>query len=215
MSPTRREFLKGLGLAMASLVLTGCVPFGEEDSSARGRLRKYWLQLEDLAETTQKDFEKGEGIRSELLASHQAALNELTATGELDAAAAEQVQAAFVEATYHVWRANAPITCYEPMIVNYKPASADQLVKQANLLAEMAQSGELDANTVAQAQAAIERDVAFLGLSGTEIDALYETLRQAAGDSYTYPAFDELELAVSPETAEAARFLVTLLTQQD
>lgn len=215
MSPTRREFLKGLGLAMASLVLTRCVPFGEEDSSARGRLRQCWLQLEKLAQTTQKDYEKGEGIRSELLANHQAALNELTSTGELDAAVAEQVQAAFVEATYHVWRANAPITCYEPMIVNYKPASADQLVKQANLLAEMAESGDLDAGTVAQAQVAIERDVAFLGLSGTEIDDLYEGLRQAAGDTYAFPTFDELDLTVSPEAAEATRFLVALLTQEE
>jgi hypothetical protein len=96
-------------------------------------------------------------------------------------------------------------------MIDYKPTSSSQLAQQAEILAEMVESGDLDPNTVAQAQAAIERDVAFLNLSGTETQALYDDLIAAAGDSYTFPSFDELELEITPEAVEAARFLVDLL----
>lgn len=118
------------------------------------------------------------------------------------------MQTAFDAAAYHVWRSNAPITCYEAVMIDYVPASSNQLLKQAEFLA---QGGDLDPNTVALAQRAIARDVAFLNLSGGEVDALYEKLRKAAGDSYDFPSFGEIELDVSPEAAQAAQFLVELL----
>ena len=117
---TRREFLKGVGVTMASLSMTGCSPgMGRDssDDSPQGRLRSCWGRLDNLAETTKKDYEKGEQLKAELAAGHRAALDDLVSSGELTALVSDQVQAAFDEALYHVWRANAPMTCYEPMIV--------------------------------------------------------------------------------------------------
>ena len=44
---------------------------------------------------------------------------------------------------------------------------------------------------------------------------LYDALIEAAGDTYNYPTFDELDLEITPEAAEAARFLVDLLLAEE
>jgi hypothetical protein len=217
MGLTRREFLRGVGVAMASLAMTGCslgLSRDRADDSPRGRLRSCWLRLDNLAETTKKDYETGEQLKAELAAGHRAALDDLVSSGGLTAIVADQVQAAFDEALYHVWRANAPVTCYEPMIVNYTPTSADQLVQQASLLAGMAKRGDLDPDTVQRARMAIERDIAFLSLTSQETDELYQALQEAAGDSFRFPSFEELALEIPVEAIEATHFLVDLLTEQ-
>ena len=222
MSYTRREFIKNVGVAFASLAMARCVcPIGgggskDECDSARGCLRQSWMRLDWLAQETRDwdDYERGAQALDQLVADHQTALDELVATRELDTDVASQVQTAFSAAAYHVWRSNAPITCYEPVMVDYQPTSSSQLAQQAELLAEMAESGDLDPDTVAQAQAAIEQDVAFLNLSGAETQALYDALMTAAGDSYTFPAFDELDLEITQEAAAATHFLVNLLLME-
>jgi hypothetical protein len=210
---TRRDFIKSIGIAIASLVMVRCIPFGGQDDSPRGRLRNCWLQLDWLAQQTQGDYDRGDRAREKLAADHRAALDDLVAAGELDAAVADQMQVAFTEASHHVWRSNAPITCYEAVMVDYTPASSGQLAQQASLLAEIAGSGDLDPTTVAQAQAAIERDIAFLNLSDAETQALYDQLVATAGGTYDFPPLDELDLEVTPEAAEAARLLVELLLE--
>ncbi len=217
MDVTRREFLKAVGVAMASLAMAGCSPGlgrGGADDSPRGRLRRCWLRLDNLAEATKKDYERGERLKAELAAGHRSALDDLVSSGELTATVADHIQAAFDEALYHVWRANAPITCYEPAIVNYTPTSADQLVQQSSLLAGIAKRGDLDPETVQRARTAIERDIAFLSLTSQETDELYQVLQEAAGDSFRFPPFEELALEIPVEAIEAARFLVDLLTEQ-
>lgn len=217
MGVTRREFLKSVGVAMASMAMTGCSPGLGRDSagdSPRGCLRSCWLRLDKLAEATRKDYERGEQLKAELAAGHRTALDELVSSAELTAIVADHVQVAFDEALYHVWRANAPITCYEPSIVNYTPTSANQLVQQAGLLATMAERGDLNPETVQRARTAIERDIAFLSLTSQETDDLYQALQEAAGDSFRFPSFEELALEIPAEAIEAARFLVDLLTEQ-
>jgi len=232
-TPTRREFIKNVGIAIGSLMAVRCIPAvptrpaatstpaptptTSKDDSPRDRLREAWSRLDWLAEEASDwdDYERGEEARDKLVADHRTALDELVAASELDADVADQVQEAFSEAAYHVWRANCGMTCYEPMAgPDYTPASSSQLAQQAQLLAEMAASGDLDQDTVAQAQTAIERDIAFLNLSNAETQTLYEELMAAAGDSYNYPPFDELDLGITPEAAKAARFLVELLLEE-
>ena len=221
MASTRREFIKSVGVAIASLAMARCIyPLnrggsdGDEGDSVRERLRRCWLRFDWLARETRDrdDYGRGEQALDQLVADHRAALDELVVAGELDAGVADQVGTAFGAAAYHVWRSNAPITCYEPVLVDYKPTSSGHLARQAELLVEMAESGDLDPDPVAQAQAAIERDVAFLNLSGEEVEALYDALMEAAGGTYAFPPpFDELDLEITPEAAAAARFLVELL----
>jgi len=216
MTPSRREFIKSVGIAVAALVACRCdLPFrdGDDGDTPRARLRRAWSRFDWLAEEASdwNDYERGEEARDELVADHRVALDELVAAGELDEAVADQVQEGFAAAAYHVWRANCGATCYEPVLIDFTPGTSAQLVWQAELLAEMAEDGDIDSETVAQAQAAIERDIAFLNLSNAEVQALYDELIAAAGDSYNFPSFDELDLEITAEAAAAARFLVELL----
>jgi len=214
MTSTRREFIQSMGIAAASLVLLRCSALSSQDSSPSGRLRGAWLQLDWLALQSKDDWERGEKARQELAAQHRAALDELVDAGELSSEVADEVQAAFDAAAYHIYRSNAPITCYEPMIVDYAPVSSDQLTQQAELLTQMAEKGELDPATVSKARAALERDIAFLSLSPEERQALYDQLIQAANQGAVVPAFDQLELEITPQAAEAARFLLELLLKE-
>jgi hypothetical protein len=266
-SPTRREFIKRVGVVLGSLMAARCawplrkntptpeitcyVPVEPTDSPktteqldqqsailtavARGddvdpevaqlaliafhreRLRSCWLRLDWLEEQAQdwSDYEKGEQALEQLKAEHRAALDGLLAAGELDADVADLVQEAFAEAAYHVWRTNCGVTCYEPMAgPEYTPYASSQLVAQAEILADLADDATIDQETVARAQAAVEQGIAFLALSSEEEKALYDELIEAAGESYDYPPFNELELEVTPKAAEAAQFLVDLLLEE-
>lgn len=213
MSPTRREFIKRVGIAIASLMAARCACVSFVGGSSRDRLRGCWLQLDWLAQQTQEDYDRGERAREKLAADHRAALDDLVASGELDADVADELDAAFGLAIVHVVMTNAPITCYKTAEPNYIPVSADQLMQQAELLADMAEDSHVDSTAISQAQAAVERDIAFLALSDEEMRDLYAELWAAAGNSHDFPPFDELDLEVTPEAAEAARFLVELLLE--
>lgn len=213
MTITRRDFIKFLGVSLAWVSITHCAALTalNRDDSPRGRLRQAWFRLSDLANTTKKNYERGEELLNQLTSDHRAALDDLIASGELETKVADPIQEAYEAASWHIWRSNAPMTCYEPMIgPEYTPSSSDQLAKQSEILAEMAGKSVIDPETLAQAQATIERDITFLALSDEDTQALYEKIRQAAGDA-GYPQLDEIDLEVSPEAAEAARYLVDIL----
>jgi hypothetical protein len=236
MSPSRREFMKGIGVMLASLLTTRCTttcytPVPPEPtcytavptpspspSSGEGkdwdRLRQAWYGLDRLARDA-PDLEKGERTHKRLVSDHQTALNHLVGAGQLDPTIADDMQAAFEGAAYHVWRANAPITCYEAVpYPDYQIEGSSDLARQADLLAEMAETSDIDPATIAQAQAAIERDIAFLAMTANEQQALIETVRQAAGDTWDLPHLAELNLDVPPESAKAARILVEVLLER-
>jgi len=238
-------------LAPTAMPTPTVVPPGGGDGSLRGRLRDCWLQLDWVTQQAQESY--GQGIaRDGFIADHRATLDELVAAGELDADVAEQVQIAFAAAAYSAWFAGyrriyvcytptpSPMPSYTPepyetigqALANYTFSSAYQLKNQADLLAEMVASDDLFPDVVAQAQAALERDITFLStfyaatraglerviapshLSNEETWTLYEELEHAANGPYSFPNFDELELDVPTEAAEAARFLVELLLEE-
>lgn len=218
MSLKRREFIKSMGVGFAYLMLARCTswdggtdPTQSQHLSNKERIRQCWSSLGDLAEQTLEDFEFAEQLKAELITNHRIALDKLIAAGEISAAGADQVQNAFQEAAYHVWRLNAPITCYEPAVIDYAPTSRGQLAQQVALLSELAMQGDVNLNTITHAQAAIEKDIAFLGLTDEDEQSLYEKLITDAGEIHNYPPFDELDLEVSLTTIEAARFLVEVL----
>jgi signal transduction histidine kinase len=213
MPSTRRDFMKSVGVAIASLVMTRCIPFDTKSDSASDRVRECWLKLDWLAQRANGDYERGEEARDELAQDHRAALDDLVAQGEIDANVAEELNVAFNAAITHVFLSNAPITCYEPVLVDFAPISSDQLTQQADLLNEFAQSGGIDAETLAQAQDAIERDITFLNLTYEETQALYDELIANAGETVDIPPFNEIELEIPPEVIQAAHFLVDLLLE--
>jgi hypothetical protein len=232
MSLTRRDFMKLFGVTVASMLLTRCRGFILETptptcyaplppptvtpsitSSSRERLRHYWLGFGELSQKTITGENSENVLGQQMLAEHRAALDELVTAGEISASVADLVQESFEAAVYHVWRANAPITCYEPMIVDYAPSSAGVLVRQSEILDQIASQGTVDPATLAGAQAALEHDMAFYDLSDAEVQALYERLIQESQvGGQPIPSFEALQLELTPDARDAARFILELLT---
>jgi len=175
---------------------------------ARERLRGIWLRLDELAEQAKADTAKGAQMRDSLMGDHRMALAELVARGELSEDVAGQVQVAFEAAADHIWRSNAPITPSVPALIDYKLESSDQLVKQVRLLAK---GDGLDEKAVAEVEAVIAKDIAFLNLSAAEVDALYQRVLSGRQSGQPLPSFDDVDLYVGLEELEAAQFLVELL----
>jgi hypothetical protein len=136
----------------------------------------------------------GAAFSHDLLRRHSDALNALQADRQLDADVAVAMAVAFEEAIAHVQRKAAP--CYEPVPPGqFNPyASREELATQAAALAEMAERSAINPVTVARAQAALERDLAWLA-------------RFRAGLAPAEPA----AFMPGPAEVEAARVLVELL----
>ncbi len=221
---TRREFLSAVGVAVASLLTSRCRPtcyvpvLTPSTLTAQGgdwdRLRQYWWDLDLLARDAQ-NLEKGQQTLQKFTAGHRAALDALVAAGQVSPEVADDLQLAFEGAAYHVWRANAPITCYVPApYPDYGTQSNVDLAKQAESLEEMAQKGALDPDTVARARAAIERDIAWRTLPEGDQKAIIEAVMEAAQGTDQYPPLEKLDLEISTSAREAARILVELLLKQ-
>ncbi|MBI4731411.1 MAG: twin-arginine translocation signal domain-containing protein [Chloroflexi bacterium] len=232
MSISRRDFMKLVGVSVASLALTRCIPpIGvtcyaplppspyptDLPLSARDRLRRCWLSFGELAQATVEESNQGiseNTFGQELVAEHRLALDELVTSGALTASVADLVQEAYGAAVYHIWRSNAPMTCYEPMIVDYAPVSAAILVQQSDVLGEIADESTIDPETLTKAQAALEHDMAFYALTDEEVSALYERLVTEWQSQQAVPAFEDLELEITPDAQAAAQFIINLLTGQ-
>ncbi len=223
----RRDFMKVFGVSVASLFINrACVPGGcyapmpltatpppTGGSSARERLRRYWLRFGELAEKSRQDTDNKLG--QELYAGHRAELDELVASGEISAPVANLVQEAYGAAVQHVWRSNAPITCYEPAWVDYTPTSAGVLVEQSQVLSQIAAEGTIDPATLAKAQAALEHDLSFYALTDVEMEALYSQISKDYSETGQQPpSFEELSLELTPEAQEAAQFIIDMLTEK-
>lgn len=215
MTLTRRDFVKIFGVALASVLVSSCQALVPADRTPRDRLRRLWYGFAALADETRKGRNDEDEIGQKMIADHRLELDAVVSAGELSAPAAGLVQEAYAAAVYHVWRSNAPITCYEPVLVDYAPSGAGVLVKQAEILRELSGQGNVDPATLAKAQAALEHDLAFYELTDDETQALYKRVLEASHAAGTsVPTFDALELELTPEAREAARFILDLLSIQ-
>jgi hypothetical protein len=200
MKTTRREFIHRVGIALGSLMAARCVTtcYAPDPPTStptppvtplppdRAVLRACWFDLDDpkLQSFEDNDFSR------ELRQRHKDALAALVGSGEIDAAVAEEIAVAFEEAVAHVQRQQA--SCYIALPPEFAPR--DDLVRQADLLEDLAAEGDIDPGTVTQAREALERDIAWLA-------------QFHAGETP-----EELEgTDITPEAAEAARILVGLL----
>jgi hypothetical protein len=181
----------------------------------QGRLRELWGMFNELAEKTKAAQDTENLLGTTMIHEHRSALDQLVEAGEISASVAELVQEAYAAAVYHVYRSNALITCYEPMMVNYAPASAAVLVEQSAILADLAQQGNIDPGTLSNAQTALEHDLAFYYLDENQTQVLYDRIiQQIQAQGTGQPEFDQLELEVSPDAKAAALFIIELLTTQ-
>lgn len=230
-----------LGISLGSVLLARCQRIGTPDPpmvmcyqavpytpmpgtitptrmAALDRLRLCWLRFDELAQKTAGARDKGENswednpIGAEMTAEHRAALDALIAVGGLTAPVADLIQEAFSAAVYHIWRSNAPMTCYEPMLVDYAPAGAASLIQQSDLLTGIADGSTIAPDTLAKAQKALEHDLAYYALTDAEVQALYDRMlaeyQESGGD---IPSFGELELTLTPDVKAASEFLLAVL----
>ncbi len=228
---SRRDFMKMVGISVSSLLLTNCnipvpatcyapimpslTPMANDPKS---RLRRYWLSFGELAAKTQEASATGsteDSFGQGLVSGHRTALDELVSAGALTSSVADLIQEAYGAAVNHVWRSNALITCYEPAMIDFTPASAEVLVQQSAALDQIAQQGNVDPQTLENARLALEHDLAFYSLSDDEVNALYKRLMdewQAQGQGL--PGFDQVELEISADDKAAAQFIIGLLTSK-
>jgi hypothetical protein len=152
-------------------------------------LRACWL---DLSDSRLQSYQDNAFIK-DLRQRHARALDALVTSGELESPVAEQIGIAFEQAVAHIQRQMA--TCYIALPPEFMPR--EDLVKQAAALHEMAAQSDIAPATLTQAQAALERDLAWL----------------AQFDSGQTPA-DWATLTAPPAAIQAAHILVLLLTSK-
>ena len=232
MDLSRRDFMKLVGISVASLALTRCrtlpvtcyAPLPPSPTttelllSSRDRLRRCWLSFGDLAQATIEESNQSMSdnkFGQQLIADHRQALDDLLSEGGLTPTVADLIQEAFDAAVYHIWRSNALMTCYEPMIVDYAPVSASVLVQQSEILQELAEKGTIDQVLLSKAQAALEHDMAYYAMTDEELSSLYERLvAEWDRQGQAAPSFEEVDLEITPDARAAAQFIISLLTRK-
>ncbi len=175
------------------------------------------------------------GSADRCVAEHDAILAEMVRDGELTQAVANKLRAAFHAAADDIFWPPPTVTpsptpdpltptvppteavittCYMRVApLNYTAARTNELLEQLRLLSDLAASGTLNQETVDQAYAAIAREIGFLCLSEEEQEAISMA-------KYVTPVFGSSPTQVpgpddwmTPEAAEAARFLVELFLE--
>ncbi len=219
MTTTRRSFMRHVGATLGALLASSCtcyapltytpvsspVPYPTcyvapvepptpEAAAEWEALRACWLDLQD----TRLISADGAAFSVELRNRHADALGALRTGGQLDANVAAAIAVAFDEAVTHVQRKMA--TCYEPLEPGEPNpyTSREELTTQAAALAEMAERSRIDPVTVARAQEALERDMAWLA-------------RFQGGQKPGEPE----SIEATPAEVEAARVLVELLLNRE
>jgi len=223
MQPTRREFMRQVGVTLAGLLLSGCdltshliapqaptpdlyptcyqppaaAPMPTNTPTPAPADAERWRALRacwlDLQDSRLQSPEETE-FPKDLRRRHADALKALVAGQELQADVADAISIAFEEAITHVER--KMVTCYTPLQpgeANPYP-SREELITQAAVLTEMAGRSDIDPDTVARARAVLARDMAWL--------SQFQTGMQPG-------ELDTIE--TTPAEIEAARILVELL----
>lgn len=223
-SQDRRNFIRGFGATLGSLIvsgsLSGCgrrkdvrlsgtgnVVSSQDDPTTNVRrmstpeweeLRQCWLSLKGLNSGNLEWTLEADRtvVDAEVRKRHKALIDRLVATGQVEEAVARQMETAFVGAFAHVVRSMA--TCYFVIPPEYGPR--EDLLEQADALRKV--SGDVDPATVAKAEAALAQDIAFLDLfNGSNGGSLIGGYNAGA-------------LNVSPEALEAARLLTRLFSEK-
>jgi hypothetical protein len=237
----RRNFMQLLGVSLGSMLLARCQQTGTPEPTfvtcyevvmptptpgtptprsfaARERLRLCWLRFDELAQETRTAAESGDpdwqdySLPTRMESDHDLALKELIATGEITLPIADLIQEAYSAAVYHIWRSNVPMTCYEPMMIDYAPAGAASLLQQSDVLAEIVDGATIAPETLAKAQTALEHDLAYYALTDAEVQALYDRLLEEYRESGTLiPSFEDVALTLTPDVKAAAQFLLDVL----
>jgi hypothetical protein len=224
MSPTRREFIQRFGIALGAMMAASCVgsrgigrllsrdePPGSGEGTPEERLRNVWQQLGWLEETVKEHPDRAHDVAENTVSEHRAALDALVRDGDLEADVADQIHMAFQAAVNHIYARSGIISCYTVTPMDFAERGArNRLIEQSEQLAQIAQWGTIDPNTLDQIQATIERDMTFLSIPYRDRSEMY---REQFGDGDpALPVVEDYDFEVTPQAAEAASYLVALLS---
>ena len=214
MKTSRRDFIKSLGISLATIMITRCAPFHSETEPLEvmatpsdtpkatvfppeERIRECWRNLDLLAREARKDGEHSSKLWSTLVNEHQAALLIMVNSGDLDMKVAQQMQNVFKRAANHIEGIYSTfVMCYESMETTLFFAR-DDLLQQAEVLQEF--SDDIDHVVLEEIRTAIAYDITYFELAfspraGMELNEQFE-----AG-----------EMEIIPEALEAAQLLVDI-----
>ena len=224
--PTRREFMKSLGIALGAGLIGGRFdmrsalagvgegkgPFGH---ASWKDLQKCWFELEAVVEATMSpDWESEEDVTGPFKERHRKALDKLVQANELNAEVAGRIHEAHEDAVFHLYRSNGRMSCYDPTSQGVVMMQArQQLVDRVELLEQMAHKGEIDKDAVDKARKALELDIALYDALA-EVDKLGNEERWQEWNRVV-DAYEAKTLEVDKFDAEAADILVGLLTASD
>jgi hypothetical protein len=226
MSPTRREFIQRFGIALGAMMAASCVGSrgigrllsrdkmpGRGEGTPEERLRNAWQQIGWLEETAKENPDRAHDAVGNAVDEHRAALDALVEDGDLQAGVAEQIHVAFQAAVNHIYARSGLITCYTVTPMSYAEQGArNRLVEQSEQLAQIAQWGSIAPGTLDEIQASIERDMTFLSIPYRDRSAMYQ--EQFADGGPDLPAVEDYDFEVTPQAAEAATYLVELLSEK-
>lgn len=217
MEPTRREFMRQVGVFLVAFIASGCqtsrtpqptsppmpptcyqptaVPVSPTPTALAtdphwNTLRASWLELNNPQLQSYEDTDFSRRLRQQ----HRKALAALTEAGQIDRAVAVAIQVAFDQAMAHIQRQQ--VTCYIALPPEYAPRQ--DVMTQAAALTEMAQRSKIDPTTVERARAALARDMAWL--------AQFQVKQQPD---------DLADIQATATEIKAARILVDLLATAD
>lgn len=137
-----------------------------EVARSRARVRELWTAL--LPDPTAEDWRANQGNeardpRPAREAAHRRELDALVAAGDLRAPVADLVQAAFGEVSFHAWRTRLGATCYDMTQLGWQmQESRERLRERARALDELVRGGAVPADAVADARAALAREIAVV-----------------------------------------------------
>jgi len=231
---TRREFIKLLGLTLASLVASGVVPacstLSDAQHPAWNTIRQCWLSLGQGKSQEDVDRQK---------ADYQAALNRLVDADKIEPDVSAQLWLAYEEAAYYYSLPPEP-TCYTPTAVRIPTATPlncyvatptplptatplpatcyespelngvrSDLVWRIAMLEEMVKKGDIKSETANEARTALERELSFFEAVAA-LQSL-EVKEHIKSEDQLVVLMQDGNLKISPEAAKAADLLVDLL----
>lgn len=106
---------------------------------------------------------------------------------------------------------NTFTTCYDITFLSIEKSYRGSLLEQLQALEEIRTSNSVDAETLADLRAAIEREMVYFALTGVEGAALFDT-RYGVGD-ISFETEDNLS-EMFPDARAAAQFLIDLLVEE-
>jgi hypothetical protein len=138
---------------------------------------------------------------------HQAAIQDLIASGELGVSVADVIHKTYIRIVYYMVYAHSTTMCYRGTFRPFNPLRAEMLFEQLNLLEQIRSLGTVDPETIEKLRSSIEYDMTYFAMSAEEENAFHSKVDTVEN----FPFFDKLfELRLKDQIDEITAGRMTL-----